>query len=110
MRSKSKSLLSLSRKITMRPDQYRVYYQNLPLGFDFINELCLPRKNCKFGFPSLCCILHIVSYCTISGEGITRFNLPKVLESLQDFILIGYKVDDVIFFGLSLKLSGDEVI
>ena len=89
--------------------------QNKRLYFQFSEEAemsttPLPSKNGKLWSFSFSGVFHVICYCAHGGKGITGFYLSQVLQSLQHFILIGWKVYDVIFFWFALEFSGDKFV
>ena len=89
--------------------------QNKRLYFQFSEEAemsttPLPSKNGKLWSFSFSGVFHVICHCAHGGKGITGFYLSQVLQSLQHFILIGWKVYDVIFFWFALELSRDKFV
>lgn len=89
--------------------------QNRRLYFQFREEAemsttPLPSKNGKLRSFSFSGVFHVICHCAHGGKGITGFYLSQVLQSFQHFILIGWKVYDIIFFWFALELSGDKFV
>ena len=89
--------------------------QNKRLYFQFSEEAemsttPLPSKNGKLWSFSFSGVFHVICHYAHGGKGITGFYLSQVFQSFQHFILIGWKVYDVIFFRFALELSGDKFV